>query len=189
MIKSSSDGHKVGTRRTGSVHVCPLHAVPDVVARSRALRLLTLLQDEVLVETPRLIKPADHLRLHIHDIAEPLDGCVAPNEEHIDALIDLALDWGGSGPIVVHCWAGISRSTAAAFTMLCAINPDAAEQLIARRLRQASPTAYPNRLMVRLADRALARNGRMVRAVEAMGRGVPANEAVPFWLAADHSDG
>ena len=57
--------------------------------------------------------------------------------------------------MVVHCWAGISRSTAAAFISLCAINPDAPEELIAARLREASPTAYPNRLMVRLADAAL----------------------------------
>ena len=51
----------------------------------------------------------------------------------------------------------------------------------------ASPTAYPNRLMIRLADAALGREGRMVRAVEAMGRGVPAGEAEPFSIAADHS--
>jgi predicted protein tyrosine phosphatase len=62
------------------------------------------------------------------------------------------------------------------------------EELIARRLREASPTAYPNRLMIRLADAALGRSGRMVQAIEAIGRGVLAVEAVPFSLAADHSD-
>ena len=90
--------------------------------------------------------------------------------------------------MVVHCWAGISRSTAAAYTALCAINPYASEELIARRLREASPTAFPNRLIVRLADTALGRNGRMIRAVESIGRGVVASEAVPFSLPADHSD-
>ncbi len=90
--------------------------------------------------------------------------------------------------MVVHCWAGISRSTAAAYTALCTINPDAPEELIAMRLREASPTAYPNRLIIRLADAALGRKGRMVRAVESIGRGVPAGEAVPFSLPADHSD-
>jgi predicted protein tyrosine phosphatase len=87
--------------------------------------------------------------------------------------------------MVVHCWAGISRSTAAAFISLCTINPDAPEELIARRLREASPTAYPNRLMVRLADEALSRRGRMIAAVERIGRGEPASEAIPFSLAAD----
>jgi predicted protein tyrosine phosphatase len=176
------------TRKDGAIHVCPLSAVPDTVARSNALHLLTWLQDEIVVETPRLILPERHIRFHIHDISEPLPGYVQPGREHIDQLIEFALDWGGRGPIVVHCWAGISRSTAAAYTALCAINPEASEALIATRLRQASPTAYPNRLMIRLADTALGRDGRMVRAVEAIGRGVPAGEAEPFSIAADHSD-
>jgi predicted protein tyrosine phosphatase len=102
-------------------------------------------------------------------------------------LIEFALDWGGSGPMVVHCWAGISRSTAAAFTALCAINPEVSEELIAQRLREASPTAYPNRRIIQLADAALKRDGRMMHAVERIGRGVIATEAAPFWLAADHS--
>jgi predicted protein tyrosine phosphatase len=188
--KSMSDdrGAAGGGGKEGAVHVCPLSAVPTVVARSNASHLLTCLQDALVVETPRPITPDRHLRLHIHDIAEPMMGCVAPGEEHVGQLIDFALEWGGRGPMVVHCWAGISRSTAAAYTALCVINPGVPEELIAQRLRSASPTAYPNRLIIRLADDALGRKGRMMRAVEAIGRGVPAMEAVPFSLRADHSD-
>ena len=109
---------RAAERKDGAVHVCPLSAVPDIVARSNASHLLTCLQDAVLVETPRPILPDRHLRLHIHDIAEPMMGCIAPGEEHVGQLIDFALDWGGQGPMVVHCWAGISRSTAAAYTAL-----------------------------------------------------------------------
>ena len=171
-------------RKDGSVHVCPLSAVADTVERCNAARLLTCLND-VVVETPALIKPADHLRLLMHDISEPLPGYIAPNQEHVERLIDFALDWGGSGPMVVHCYAGISRSTAAAFISLCAINEEVPEALIARHLREASPTAYPNRLMVWLADQALEREGRMVAAIEAIGRGVITGEAFPFSMAAD----
>jgi predicted protein tyrosine phosphatase len=175
-------------RKTGSIHVCPLSAVPQTVSRSNASHLLTCLQDEILVETPQLIKPGKHLRLLVHDIAEAMPGHVAPGEDHIAELIEFALTWGGEGPMVVHCWAGISRSTAAAYTALCAINPQVSEAVIATRLRQASPTAYPNRLMIRLADAALERRGRMVRAIERIGRGEFATEAVPFALPADHSE-
>jgi predicted protein tyrosine phosphatase len=181
------DGVAIGDRE-GSIHVCPLSAVPTVVTRHNASHLLTCLQDAVLVETPPGIVSGRHLRLHIHDIAEPMLGCIEPGEEHVTQLIDFARGWGGRGPMVVHCWAGISRSTAAAYAALCAINPGVPEELIAMRLREASPTAYPNRLIVRLADDALRRGGRMVRAVEAIGRGVIATEAVPFSLPADHSD-
>lgn len=174
--------------KDGAIHVCPLSAVPDLVRACSASHLMTCLQDDIVVETPPLIVAGRHLRLHIHDIASPLAGYTAPGEAHVARLIEFARDWGGKGPMVVHCWAGISRSTAAAYTALCAINPDASEELIALRLREASPTAYPNRLIIQLADAALGRNGRMVRAVERIGRGVVAMEAAPFSLAADHSD-
>jgi len=171
----------------GSVHVCPLSAVPQVVASARALHLLTCLEDTIPVETPAAIEPARHVRLHLNDIAQPMPGYVAPNARHVADLIDFALGWGGRGPAVVHCWAGISRSTAAAFVTLCALNPEVPEYTIARLLREASPTAYPNRLIVRLADAALGRDGHMMAAVESIGRGLVANEAYPFSLPADLS--
>lgn len=189
MAEDSISGNRAaGGIKDGAVHVCPLSAVPQVVARHNASHLMTCLQDEILVETPRSIHPDRHLRLHIHDIAEPLLGYTEPGETHVRQLIDFALDWGGHGPMVVHCWAGISRSTAAAYTALCAINPEVPEDLIASRLRAASPTAYPNRLIIRLADQALGRKGRMVGAIDRIGRGLVASEAVPFFLSADHAD-
>jgi predicted protein tyrosine phosphatase len=171
----------------GAIHVCPLSAVQDVVAGCNASHLITCLQDEITVETPALIKPERHARLHVDDICQPIPGHVAPNAQHIDKLIEFALAWGGQGPMVIHCWAGISRSTAAAVISLAAINPDAHELEIAKLLRAASPTAFPNRLMIRLADAALGRRGRMVEAVESIGRGVIAGEARPFSLPADLS--
>ncbi len=175
-------------RQHGTIHVCPLSAVPDVVAGCNASHLITCLQDEIMVETPALIRPELHVRLHVDDINQPLPGHVAPNAEHIDKLLEFALAWGGQGPMVIHCWAGISRSTAAALISLAALNPETPEVLIAQRLREASPTAYPNRLMIRLADAALGRRGRILEAVELIGRGVVAGEARPFSLPADLSD-
>jgi predicted protein tyrosine phosphatase len=172
-------------RMSGRIHVCPLSAVPDVVAGCEASHLLTCLQDEVVVETPTLIKPDNHVRLHVDDIAHPIAGYAAPDARHVARLLAFADAWGGQGPMVIHCWAGISRSTAAAFITLCALNPEAPEELIARRLREASPTAYPNRLMIRLGDAALKRAGSMIDAVESIGRGVVAGEAAPFSLPAD----
>jgi predicted protein tyrosine phosphatase len=171
----------------GRVHVCPLSAVPHVVAGSGAGHLLTCLQGAIVVETPAPIEPANHVRLDLDDIAQPMPGYVAPNESHVADLIGFARAWGGRGPVVIHCWAGISRSTAAAFIALCTLNPGVPERTIARLLREASPTAYPNRLLVTLADAALERTGRMIEAVESIGRGLVANEAHPFSLPADLS--
>ena len=172
---------------TGHVHVCPLSAVPDVVAGAGAGHLLTCLQGTIWVETPAPIEPSNHVRLDLDDIAQPMPGYVAPNGRHVADLIGFARAWGGRGPAVIHCWAGISRSTAAAYIALCTLNPGVCEQAIARLLREASPTAYPNRLLIGLADAALARAGRMIDAVQSIGRGVIASEAHPFSLPADLS--
>lgn len=170
---------------TGAVHVCPLAEVPTIVARAGARHLITLLQSDIPVPTPAGIAEGLHLRIDVHDIAEPLFDQVAPDSSHVKRLIAFAEHWGGEGPMVVHCWAGISRSTAAAFTSLCLVNPQVPEMIIARALRAASPTAQPNRLIIRHADDLLGRGGRMIAAVEAMGPAMPAYAARPFSLRAD----
>jgi predicted protein tyrosine phosphatase len=54
---------------------------------------------------------------------------------------------------VVHCWAGVARSTAAALALLYLETGDADEA--ARLLRETRPQAQPNRLFVRQFDRVL----------------------------------
>ena len=180
-------GEQAQRRRSGSILVCPLSAVPYLVPHSKASRLVTCLQEEIAVARPEGIAADKHLRLPVHDITMTMPGCIAPSPGHIAALIAFAHAWDGEGTMIVHCWAGISRSTAAAFPALCAINPHACERAIATRLRQATPTAQPNRLMVEIADRTLGRNGRMLSALEAIGPGRYASEATPFALPADQS--
>ena len=71
--------------------------------------------------------------------------------------------------MLIHCWAGISRSTATAFVLACERSPRVEERRIAQVLREAAPHASPNRRIVALADRLMGRGGRMIAAVEAMG--------------------
>jgi predicted protein tyrosine phosphatase len=89
--------------------------------------------------------------------------------------------WQRASPMVIHCYAGVSRSTAAAFVAVCTLNPEGTEGAIAQALRRASPTATPNIRIVVLADDVLGRRGRMVDAVTAIGQGMLA-EAAPFRL-------
>lgn len=164
------------------IHVCPLSRVPETVAGSGADRLITLINAATPVARPSSIAPERHLFLAVNDIVEPTEGLTAPTAEHVRTLIDFARQWDRRHPIVVHCFAGISRSTAAAFILVCALGPERREDDVARALRAASPFAYPNRLLVRLADDVLARDGRMIAAIEAIGMGALAEEGVPFHL-------
>ena len=108
------------------------------------------------------------------------DGFVAPSETHIDQVLNFVRGWDRSAPLVVHCYAGISRSTASAFAAACALNPQRDELSIAQSIRAASPIASPNRLIVSLADQALGRDGRMLRALDAIGPGNMLTEGQPF---------
>ena len=162
------------------VHVCPLSLVPDTVARARASHLVTLINDNAPVMRPETILAANHLFLGINDIVEPMEGMVLPSQAHIRELIDFIGGWDRERPIVVHCFAGISRSTAAAYITLCAVNPDRDEAEIAQSIRAASRFASPNPLIVALGDHLLGRDGRMVKAIAAIGRGEVAVESIPF---------
>ena len=90
--------------------------------------------------------------------------------------------WDRSAPVVIHCYAGVSRSTAAAFIAACLLDETRSEMSIARDIRERSPTATPNALMVKIADRLLGRDGRMIEAVRSIGRGTDCYEGVPFSL-------
>ncbi len=164
------------------IHVCSLSRLHRTVEETGARHVVTLLRDLHLVTRPECIAAEQHLLLGMDDIPEPADGYVAPGEEHVRKLIAFARGWDRSAPLVVHCYAGISRSTAAAFVTACALSPARTELQIAQELRQRSHTASPNRRIVSIADNLLGRNGRMVDAIEAIGPGAAATEAIPFRL-------
>jgi predicted protein tyrosine phosphatase len=164
------------------IHVCPLARLEETVSDTGARHVVSLIGDEARLERPACIAPENHLWLRLHDISVPLDGYIVPGEEHVANLIDFVRDWDRQAPLVVHCFAGISRSTASAFASVCALNPDRDEVSIAQALRRASPTATPNIRIVSLADHLLGRDGRMIAAIETIGRGAFAAEAAPFRL-------
>jgi predicted protein tyrosine phosphatase len=166
--------------------VTPLRLLPQVLAERAPSHLITLLSPEELIETPAGFDQRRHLRLGVHDISVPEAGMVAPDARLVERVLKFAQDWDERSPMVVHCWAGISRSTASAFAIACERNPHADELKIALAMRRASPSAFPNRRIVALADDILDRRGRMLEAVEAMGGNGFAVEGVPFDLAARH---
>jgi predicted protein tyrosine phosphatase len=167
--------------------VCPLRYVEAVVADRGPSHLVTLLGPNELSIAPAGFEPARHLKLGVDDIAAPMEGMTAPSAAMVERLLEFGESWNDrAAPMVVHCWAGVSRSTAAAFALACARSPHADEAAIAQALRQAAPHAYPNRRIVALADDILDRRGRMLEAVIAIGGNAFTPEGVPFDLAARH---
>lgn len=165
-----------------TIIVCPLSHIHSVIQARRPSHMITLLDPEHLIETPTGVDPDRHLRLAVYDICAPYEHMTPPEERHVLQILDFGRRWPEADPLLVHCWAGISRSTATAYVLACERNPHVAEQDIALRLRRASPTAYPNRRIVALADDLLGRSGRMVDALETMGPNEASWEGRPFDL-------
>ncbi len=164
------------------IHVCSLARLHATVDETKARHIVTLLRRTDVVTRPSHLAAENHLVLSVDDIPTHMDGMIVPAREHVERLIDFAGRWDRNTPMVVHCYAGISRSTAAAFTAACALNPQRDEMQIARAIRNASRTAKPNAAIVSIADQLLKRDGRMILAVEALGPGEDAEEGIPFRL-------
>jgi predicted protein tyrosine phosphatase len=113
------------------------------------------------------------LVLRFNDIAEPREGLVSPSREIMETVLGLAQ---ASRAILIHCHAGISRSTAAAYALACQQTGPGHETDLAMALRALSSAATPNPRMIALADDLLGREGKMIAAIRAIGRGEEAYE-------------
>ncbi len=173
-------------RRSAAIHVCGLVHVADMAEEVGASHLVSAINADLSPETPASIACERHLKLDMHDITEAQPGAMPPSTEHVEQLIEFVRGWDREAPLLIHCFAGLSRSTAAALITLCALNPRVPEEIIARALRRSSDTAVPNRLFVAHADALMRREGRMLAALNSMGRNKPAIECVPFSIASYH---
>jgi predicted protein tyrosine phosphatase len=166
--------------------VSPLSQVATVLQTRKPSHVLTLLAPEG--EHPACGE-ASHLVLRFNDITTAMNGLIAPSTDTVRDILDFGMTWSAlappRAPLLVHCFAGISRSTAAAYILACVFGGPGRESALAANLRGSSPTATPNSLMIALADEMLGRQGRMIKAVQAIDRGAFAAEGVSFDLKFD----
>lgn len=160
--------------------VCPGRHAVLLAAERRPSRIVTLASPDAGIPA---LSGAPRLVLRFHDIVAPREGLSPPDSEQVGSLLAFAADWSPvEGPLLIHCFAGVSRSTAAAYAVACARSEPGDEARLAAALRAASPSATPNPLLVALADAALDRQGRMSAAIDALGRGAECFEGETFTL-------
>jgi predicted protein tyrosine phosphatase len=114
--------------------------------------------------------PHKRLVLRFDDIIDPAPNMLLPEREHVEALLrfgeGLAAEGGDPlAHLLVHCHAGISRSTASMAILLAEARPDGDEDAFFAEVRAIRPQAWPNSRMIGLADGLLGRNGRLVAAL------------------------
>ena len=142
----------------------------------RWLISITVLSE--IPDTPSGLDDTAHLRLPCHDIYRPTKGAIAPSRHHIRQLCEFARKWQTQSDLLIHCSAGVSRSSAAALTVAACLHPGKIEE-VTRRLRQALPHAEPNYRLIEIADRFLNLDGRLMNAVRQIGKGTLVDPAPP----------
>lgn len=110
------------------------------------------------------LPPRRRIRLAFHDIAEPRPGRNAPERHHAEAILDLVDRWNGQGVLLIHCFAGTSRSAAAVLVALARLYPGR-EQDSVEMVQTKAPHIMPNRRMIVLADEILGADRRLIDAV------------------------
>ncbi len=162
--------------------VCSLRAAHEQVEINRVGKAVSILSPGSEFPQFETLQPHDHLCLSFNDVAIHSPGLSAPQSHDMQKLLMFMKGWDKAQPMLIHCWAGVSRSTAAAYIATCLLQPKRDEVELALELRSASPSATPNPMLIALADEALGREGRMRSAIEGIGRGANAFEGGPFTL-------
>jgi predicted protein tyrosine phosphatase len=151
-----------------TIFVTNLFDMPHFVRELKPARLVSIIQPELQPDRPSELVEYAHHRVEVHDITEDQPYSVLIQEPHVETLVEFIESWDPSiGALMTHCYAGVSRSTAAALIAAYIKTSDA--EWSATALRAAAPYAQPNRRVIALADTVLGCDGELVAAREAMG--------------------
>ena len=118
--------------------------------------------------------PHRRLALRFHDIIDPVPGRFAPTREDVERLLAFGheLSEAAAPHLLVHCHAGVSRSTAATVLILAQEHPDWPARDVLDAISQLRPRAWPNLRILEFGDALLQRGGEIVAAAAATYRGV-----------------
>lgn len=147
------------------VIVSSLAGAAGAYDRYRPARVISIVSEEDLAPSFPGLSAERHLRLYFarESCAQSISKAA---RERAGEIIRFLRDAAPGEDILVHCSRGVSRSTAAAFIILCRATEPGKEAAIAKALRRAAPFADPCPLLVSYADEILGRGGRMVEAIE-----------------------
>ena len=118
----------------------------------------------------------EHARLELkfHDIIEETPGFIAPQHEHVGRMLEfgqeLLCDPENVRHLLVHCHAGISRSTASMTLLLAQAQPDLSAAQVLAQVVHIREKAWPNLRILTLGEELLGRQGEFTKAAGAVYR-------------------
>ena len=116
--------------------------------------------------------PHHRLLLRFHDVIDPLPDQFAPTSSDVERLLQFGREVCATpdAHLLVHCHAGVSRSTAAAALILAQAHPDRPARAALDAVAQIRPRAWPNIRILEFGDALLGRDGEIVAAAAAIYR-------------------
>jgi predicted protein tyrosine phosphatase len=118
----------------------------------------------------------EHVRVELRfdDVIEDLPDKLAPHRRDVEEILafgrDLLAEPSATAHLLVHCHAGVSRSTAAMTLILAQARPDLPADEIAAEVLRTRSHAWPNLRIIELGDTLLGRNGAIVGAIRSIYR-------------------
>ncbi len=131
-------------------------------------------------DPPEFAEFAPHRRLvlRFHDVIEPLSDQMGPTRTDVERLLAFGREVGETpdAHLLVHCRAGVSRSTAAATLIMMQANPEWSASAALEAVAALRPRVWPNLLILEFGEALLRRDGEIVAAVGAIYRRVLARD-------------
>jgi predicted protein tyrosine phosphatase len=148
------------------ISICGLDEIP-AFAGSRVSHALSILDPEW--PDPDAFCRFSGCRRHtlrFHDIIDDIAGWMAPTADHVRTILSLGTELRDSEArhLLIHCHAGVSRSTAAAAILLAQFHPGREDEVFGE-LARLRAWSWPNSRMVGIADEMLRRQGRLCAAL------------------------
>ena len=138
------------------IHICSLAAVKEMDT-SIYDGIITI--EDSNIENPFRVRSSEtqQLVLRFDDISTPIDDLMVPQDIHIERALKFAqlID---DGSLLIHCHAGISRSSAIALAIIAEKLGKGNEEESVKTLEFINPNCRPNKLLVKITDYILNRN-------------------------------
>ena len=149
---------------TFPVHICSLDQVRELDV-STYDGIITI--EDTTIREPFRVQTDEpkQLILRFDDINQPMDDYVIPQLSHIKRALDFA-DKIEDGSLLIHCRAGISRSSAIALAVIAKRLGSGKEEEAVKTLEHINPNCRPNKSIVEMTDELLERDGKLIKAVQ-----------------------
>lgn len=152
------------------ITVCGIEELPDH-SEAGVTHVLSILDPDRAVPDA-FGSFGEHARLELRfldEIEETPDG-MPPAQAHVEQVLAFGRSLMEEPPeaahLLVHCHAGVSRSTASMILIIAQARPDLSAAVVVQEVFRVRAKAWPNLRMIEMGDALLGRGGSLVEAVK-----------------------